>query len=83
MKFPSTDGFTFYPNPLEGGELHLDLNTIKGEFKALRIIDMQGVILYESYTPIKKIDLSELSFGMYLVQIETDLTLSSKRLIVH
>ncbi|MEM7161230.1 MAG: M43 family zinc metalloprotease [Bacteroidota bacterium] len=74
-----------FPNPLEDGNLIIDFGKLVVNSCNLSIIDLSGKQLINSkHRAIEQslvLNLSELSNGIYLIQLETDQGIFSKRLI--
>lgn len=72
------DYFSFYPNPVKDA-LHIDLNNGL-ELKQVNIYTLEGRYLYSVKN--KKIDIKNLTSGMYVFEVETNEGKSAKKIIV-
>ena len=69
-----------YPNPVTD-ILLIDMDQVTG-FKSLKIVDVLGQSLFEKQgSAVVEIDMSDLSKGMYFVQIETESGIVTKSVI--
>ena len=72
------DYFSYYPNPVND---ILNINLNKGlELKQINIYNLQSQYLYSVKT--SKIDVSNLSSGMYFIEVETNHGTSTKKIII-
>ncbi|WP_396602572.1 T9SS type A sorting domain-containing protein [Algibacter sp. R77976] len=72
------DYFSYYPNPVND-ILNIDLN--KGlELKQINIYNLQSQYLYSVKT--LKVDVSNLSSGLYFIEVETNQGTSAKKIII-
>ncbi len=62
-----TKTFTYYPNPVNDNDI-LHIEGFTPEDYDVRIVNLQGKIVIQS-TPVSKIDISELSDGLYILLI--------------
>jgi len=72
--------FLIYPNPTKK---YLNINTAQAHVKTISIIDITGKTVYKINNPnqTKKIDLSILKSGIYIVKIHTSSSVLTKRFI--
>jgi hypothetical protein len=80
-------GFTIYPNPSTNGNLTLNFNTPSSSV-IVRITDLSGKeVLTERLTSqgnqSQKIDIADLSKGMYIVSLENGSSKVSQKLIIN
>jgi len=66
------NGLQVYPNP-SNGRFYVDLSQTSEEVKELKILDMQGKIIFETRDTHEKIfvDISNYSSGIYVIQLKT------------
>lgn len=72
-----TQRISVYPNPAEF-QIYINSDVI---IKSVNIIDLFGKIIQSNITSTNTIDVSKLSNGVYLLQIETDKGLVGKKFI--
>ncbi|WP_282122551.1 T9SS type A sorting domain-containing protein [Algibacter mikhailovii] len=72
------DYFSFYPNPVKG-ILHIQLNSGQ-DLKQVNIYNLQSQYLYSVQT--SKIDVSDLSSGLYFIEVVTNKGKSAKKIII-
>lgn len=70
--------FTFFPNPTID-LLKLDLHELKN-IKLIQILNIQGEVLYSNYSAVNEIDISQLTPGIYLINVQSEEGLSTKRI---
>jgi hypothetical protein len=73
-----TDDFTVYPNPVND---ILNFST-DDNIQSTTIYDANGHRLSVDLTGLKKIDLSELNNGIYLIEIRTNKSVYFKHIVV-
>ncbi len=86
-EYVTTNEFTMYPNPLSYGNLTLDMTSTSSEV-FVSIIDLSGKQVYSNKysnqgSQIQRLDLSDLTSGLYIISLESDLGKISKKLIIN
>lgn len=69
-----------YPNPAYNS-IRI-VNNSNERVKQISIFNLSGQLMLQTYTADKKIDVSAFNSGMYIVQIETEKSVYSKKLMV-
>jgi len=69
----------FYPNPAKD---ILYLHTKNQQITGFKIIDLTGKVVYKTIPQVPRVDLQNLSPGMYLVNVKTEKGSISKKLII-
>jgi len=73
------DYFSYYPNPVQD---ILNINLKKGlDLKRVNIYNIQSQYLYSVKT--QKIDVSDLSSGIYFIEVETNQGKSAKKIVIN
>ncbi|MCF8276624.1 MAG: T9SS type A sorting domain-containing protein [Flavobacteriales bacterium] len=77
----STGSITVFPNPTTG-EVFLSNSSPRNTINSVEIIDAQGrLLLKQTGSGISKVDLSQLSRGIYLLRIQTEKGTQVERII--
>lgn len=77
IKGNSSSAFMVYPNPSKG------LFNVSGDFTTLEVVDMFGRVVFNSTQPIKEIDLTSFSVGIYTLNVKTSNGIESHRLVLN
>jgi len=77
IKGNSSSAFMVYPNPSKG------LFNVGGDFTTLEVVDMFGRVVFNSTQPIKEIDLTSFSVGIYTLNVRTSNGIESHRLVLN
>lgn len=73
-------GFAIYPNPVTNGKLYIETNSDAA--KNIRISDMSGKRVFYLKTEFKELDLSRLSSGIYILNVEQDGKTATEKFII-
>ena len=71
-----------FPNPLEKGKL-LNINSISEESKTIQIFDISGRMVLNKNINGAQLDVSVLESGTYIVKVEVENKISTKKLIIN
>ncbi|PAM91479.1 hypothetical protein B4N84_27920 [Flavobacterium sp. IR1] len=74
------EGFVIYPNPVNNGKVYVE--TASATTKNIRISDMSGKKVFTLQTEDKQINLSGLSTGVYILNVEQDGKTATEKLII-
>lgn len=75
------EGFSLYPNPISNGKLFLSSNSYVT--KQLEIYSMMGKLVYsKNVNANETIDISKLNSGIYMIRIEEDDKIATRKLII-
>ena len=71
-----------FPNPLEKGQL-LNINSMNQKSKTIQIFDISGRMVLNKNINGSQLDVSLLESGTYVVKIEIENKISTKKLIIN
>ena len=75
--------YQVYPNP-SAGKFYVDLRELNEDAR-IQVIDMQGKLMksytFDSNNPLVAVDISDASFGIYLVKVSTKNGVFSKKVV--
>ena len=72
-----------YPNPSKNGEINISYDEAKIKIKAITLINNLGVELIVLKSRIEKINVSNLSEGIYYLKFDTDSGRITKKMIIN
>jgi hypothetical protein len=75
------DYFTLYPNPTDKGYVHIISNT--DEIKKVIVFDVLGQQVINTRLTSDRLDVSELSSGVYIIEIEQGQATTIKKLVIN
>ena len=76
------DEINIYPNPLEKGQL-LNINSMSQKSKTIQIFDISGRMVLNKNINGSQLDVSVLESGTYIVKVEFENKISTKKLIIN
>lgn len=76
------DEINIYPNPLEKGQL-LNINSMSQKSKTIQIFDISGRMVLNKNLNGSQLDVSVLESGTYIVKVEFENKISTKKLIIN
>jgi hypothetical protein len=71
-----------YPNPLKKGQL-LNINSMSQKSKTIQIFDISGRMVLNKNINGSQLDVSVLESGTYIVKVEFENKISTKKLIIN
>ena len=74
--------FVISPNPNNSGVLNIAFDTPNSDIKSVRIIDSNGIEVYQSYIFNERVNIDNLPSGIYYYIINTDVEKVAKNFIV-
>ncbi|WP_372795082.1 T9SS type A sorting domain-containing protein, partial [Lutibacter sp.] len=75
------EGFSLYPNPISNGKLFMSTNSNLD--KQVEIYSMMGNCIYSKYVHANEtIDISKLNSGIYMVRVEEEDKIATRKLII-
>jgi hypothetical protein len=76
------DEINIYPNPLEKGQF-LNINSMSQKSKTIQIFDISGRMVLNKNINGSQLDVSVLESGTYIVKVEFENKISTKKLIIN
>ena len=76
------DEINIYPNPLEKGQL-LNIYSMSQKSKTIQIFDISGRMVLNKNINGSQLDVSVLESGTYIVKVEFENKISTKKLIIN
>jgi hypothetical protein len=76
------DEINIYPNPLEKGQF-LNINSMSQKSKTIQIFDISGRMVLNKNLNGSQLDVSVLESGTYIVKVEFENKISTKKLIIN
>lgn len=75
------EGFAVYPNPVSNG--YLTIRSINNSEKVIQVFDIVGKQVFQrSVRGNERIDVSSISKGMYILKVEQDGNIATRKLII-
>lgn len=81
IKKSKIEGFAVYPNPVTNGKFKIE--SVNGSSKILQLFDLLGKqVFYKSVKRNKMIDVSALNPGMYILKIQEEGNIATRKLVI-
>jgi len=80
------DDLVVFPNPVNNGELNINIGTWNDQRVDIALVDMKGNRVYSkqsSGTYMIKLDVSALSSGVYILEVQNSDAQLQKRIVIH
>ena len=78
----NNENIRLIPNPLEKGQL-LNINSVNQNNKNIQIFDISGKLVLNKNINVSKLDVSVLESGTYIIKVEAENKILTKKLIIN